>query len=271
MSNYVLSRVGSVKIGAVGAAEGACTDIGSVREVEFAWSQDVEKATSSALNDATVEVAYSASEGTLSIIAEEITANNLALAMGATVNGSAVEFDGGGGTPTYKTVYVRGYQLDGSPGYLHIKKCAIKPEGGLKLGKEQQLLTMEFVVMADPTASNGKMAKFGPLTIDTTPPTISSTTPASNATAVAVSSTFVWTFSEAVRADDVTNAAFYVFKDTDGSAVAGTVSVSSNVVTFTPASNLTAATAYRAVAAKGVRDVAGNALVATDVRKFTTA
>ncbi|MNG39919.1 hypothetical protein D3C84_1282660 [compost metagenome] len=60
----------------------------------------------------------------------------------------------------------------------------------------------------------------------------------------------------------------------DGSGVvAGTLALSTDgkVVTFTPAANLTAATAYMLIAGVGIKDLAGNALAATSVTKFTTA
>ncbi len=108
---------------------------------------------------------------------------------------------------------------------------------------------------------------------DTTPPTLSSTTPTTNATGVAVGSTYQWAFSEAIQPGCVTNANFFLAKDADGAAVAGTLSLSGDkqTVTFTPTANLSAATAYRAICTVGVRDLAGNALAANQVRKFTTA
>jgi len=108
-------------------------------------------------------------------------------------------------------------------------------------------------------------------TADTTPPTVT-VVPANNATNVAVGSAVNWTFSEAILASLVTDSNFFVVKDSDGSAVAGTLSINTarTVVTFTPGANLSAATAYRAICTKDVCDLAGNRLAANSVTKFTT-
>lgn len=108
---------------------------------------------------------------------------------------------------------------------------------------------------------------------DVTAPTISSTTPAANASAVAVTSSVVWNFSEALALSTVNTGNFLLVKDTDGAAVTGTLAINAarTQVTFTPAANLTAATAYRAIVTTGVTDLAGNKLASSDVRKFTTA
>ncbi|MHB8171212.1 MAG: major tail protein [Thermincolia bacterium] len=110
-------------------------------------------------------------------------------------------------------------------------------------------------------------------TLDTTPPTISTTSPANNATGVAVSVTVQWTFSEEIQPGTVAADNFFVFRDSDGVLVAGTLvyDAVTRRVTFTPSANLAALTAYRAVATAGVRDMTGNAMVANSVTKFTTA
>jgi len=109
-------------------------------------------------------------------------------------------------------------------------------------------------------------------TIDTTPPTVT-VVPANNATNVAVGASVNWTFSEAILSSLVTDSNFFLIKDSDGSAVAGTLSINTarTVVTFTPGANLSAATAYRAICTKDICDLAGNRLAANSVTKFTTA
>lgn len=104
-------------------------------------------------------------------------------------------------------------------------------------------------------------------------PTISSVAPANSATAVAVGSSVVWTFSEAMALSTLTTEHFSLFADVSGTAVAGTLSVNAGrtQVTFTPNAVLTAATAYRAMVTTGVKDLAGNALAAASITKFTTA
>lgn len=108
---------------------------------------------------------------------------------------------------------------------------------------------------------------------DTTLPNISSSVPAAGASGVAANSTIVWNFSEPLMLSTINNTTFIVIKDTDGSAVPGalTVNAARTQVTFTPESNLSATTAYRTIVTKGVRDLFGNYLASSDVRKFTTA
>ena len=113
----------------------------------------------------------------------------------------------------------------------------------------------------------------GDITVDIVAPTIASTLPATAATAVAVTATFAWTFSEPILATTVIAGNFFVFADIAGTLVAGTLNqnVAGTVITFTPTVNLTALTAYRAVATGDISDLSNNKLIATDVRKFTCA
>ena len=110
---------------------------------------------------------------------------------------------------------------------------------------------------------------------DTTAPTVSSTSPANAATGVTASTTVVWTFSEDLRVSSVSTSSVAVIKDSDGTAVAGTVALVNNgastTVTFTPGANLASGQAYTAVLTTQVRDLAGNPLAATSHVHFTIA
>lgn len=110
------------------------------------------------------------------------------------------------------------------------------------------------------------------MNVDTTPPTVT-TTPADAATNVPDNSAVTWTFDEAIMADTVTSANFFVLKSSDGSAVDGALSLSADktTVTFTPSAAFAAATAYIAMATTNVTDLAGNALAQNSVTNFTTA
>lgn len=273
----VLSRVDTIKFGAVGALESACTDIGSVPEAELTIEMDENVATDAADLDAVVAVAYSGVKGTLKFTAQDITKANVALAMGGTVSTNDVYITPGNmAVPTYYTVYVRGAYLDGTAALWHIVKCYFKPGAGLKLGKDQQTLEMTGTLMSNP-ASVGtlgySMVAIKPIAADTTPPTIASVVPLDAATAVAKAATTVvaWTFSEAIRTEDVTAGRFFVHDDT-GATKAGTLSIGTNdtVVTFTPSAAWAATTKFHAVVVAGVRDTAGNALAANYITDFTT-
>jgi hypothetical protein len=103
---------------------------------------------------------------------------------------------------------------------------------------------------------------------DTTPPAVSSTNPANAATGVAVNAAVTATFTEALNASTVTSASFTL---TGGGAVAGTVTYSGTKATFTSSAGLLYDWPYTATITTGVKDLAGNAMVAPYPWSFTTA
>ncbi|PIO89094.1 MAG: hypothetical protein COS82_07320 [Zetaproteobacteria bacterium CG06_land_8_20_14_3_00_59_53] len=107
-------------------------------------------------------------------------------------------------------------------------------------------------------------------TADTTAPTVLSTNPANAATAVVLGSTVSANFSEALAPATV-NATTFTLKQ-GATSVAGTVSYSNKVATFTPAANLTASKVYTATLTTGITDLVApaNALAANVVWSFTT-
>lgn len=108
---------------------------------------------------------------------------------------------------------------------------------------------------------------------DLVAPTITSVLPATNAMAVAISASVVWAFDEALALSTVTRGNFIVLADVAGTNVAGALAINAarTQVTFTPTTNLAAATAYRAIVSTDVTDLAGNALANAYISKFTTA
>jgi hypothetical protein len=112
-------------------------------------------------------------------------------------------------------------------------------------------------------------------TVDTTPPTITARTPASGATAVSPSTSITVAFSEAMSVATITTSTV-VLRNPANSVVTATVSYNSNtnVATLAPAATLSEATTYTATVvggSSGVKDVAGNPLIADAVWSFTTA
>lgn len=97
--------------------------------------------------------------------------------------------------------------------------------------------------------------------------------PADGASGVAVGSNLTWTFSNSIQVSDVTPANFLLLDASDGSEIAGVLSIDTahKVVTFNPSENLTGSTAYLMVSTKGVRDIYGQSLAANSVGNFTTA
>jgi Big-like domain-containing protein/calcineurin-like phosphoesterase family protein/fibronectin type III domain protein len=112
-------------------------------------------------------------------------------------------------------------------------------------------------------------------TVDIVTPTVSSTVPTTNATNVPPITTVVANFSEAINPATITTSTFTVKKKQGGSPVSATVTYdpTTNKATLQPTSNLAAQTAYTATitgGASGVKDLAGNSLVANFSWNFTT-
>ena len=110
---------------------------------------------------------------------------------------------------------------------------------------------------------------------DTTPPTITGTSPAAGATGVATTVNPTATFSEAVDPTTISTSTFSLVKNGTTTALAATVAYTSasHVATLSPTAALVAGTAYTATvkgSTGGVKDVAGNLLVASLSWSFTT-
>jgi hypothetical protein len=102
-------------------------------------------------------------------------------------------------------------------------------------------------------------------------PAVTSETPASGATSVAISTTVTATFNEAVQSSTV-NTTNFVLKDSNGKAVAATVSYSSstNTATLTPTAPLAYSMTYSATVS-GILDTAGDPMASPFTWSFTTA
>jgi hypothetical protein len=103
---------------------------------------------------------------------------------------------------------------------------------------------------------------------DTVVPVVSSSSPADVATDVALNGSLSVNFSEALDPATVNTTTFTL--SAGATPVAGKVSYSSNVATFTPTGNLTASTVYTATLTTAITDLAGNPLGANIVWNFTT-
>lgn len=239
-------------------------------------------------------VANSVGEIEVSLKVADLTPVERATLLGHTRAGGVTLFKGNDSSPDV-AIGFRTLLSDGTYGYawLHKGKFAETQETfatkGDKIVFQVPTLTGKFTLLEyngeyrrttrtdDPdyvAATGTNWFTNGPLGVaDITPPTITSVVPANNATAVAVSSTVVWTFSEAMLSSEVINDHFFVLADVGGTAVAGTLSLNAakTIVTFTPTSNLAALTVYKAIVTTGAKDLAGNKLAAPNVTKFTTA
>lgn len=100
-------------------------------------------------------------------------------------------------------------------------------------------------------------------------PFVSSSSPAGGATGVAVTSAVTATFDMPMNAATLTTSTFTL--SSSGGAVAGTVSYSNSVATFTPSAALAYNTLYTAIITTGAESSAGGFLSANYTWSFTTA
>ncbi|MNG96004.1 hypothetical protein D3C79_550550 [compost metagenome] len=113
---------------------------------------------------------------------------------------------------------------------------------------------------------------YGTGAVDNIAPSVA-VVPAAAATAVAVTASVVWTFDKEILNSTATVDNFSLIKASDGSPVAGTLTISASkkIVTFKPTANLSAATQYTSIVTSNVKGVNGIKLVAAKVAGFTTA
>jgi hypothetical protein len=124
---------------------------------------------------------------------------------------------------------------------------------------------------ANPMAADYSL-KWTTAAADTTAPLVALRSPLAGATNVPMNSAVNATFNEAMDPLTINNANF-TLADNLGGAVAGTVNFNAlnKIATFTPSASLVAGITYTATVTNGVADLAGNAMLLSDVWTFTTA
>jgi hypothetical protein len=100
-------------------------------------------------------------------------------------------------------------------------------------------------------------------------PTVVSTIPANGATNVAINTTMSATFNEAMSPGTIGSTSFTV-TGPGGAAVAGAVTYTGTVATFTPAAPLAYSSIYTATITTGAKDLGGASLLNNYVWSFTT-
>jgi hypothetical protein len=265
-----------VLVGAYGAAQGACTSIGStdggVMLTVGNEYHDVEVDQSKVpidtkLDKRTAQLTWDMAESTL---------NNLALAMAlptSAVSGSVVSV--GLQEPEEKTIYIIGPAPDSKKRTIHVFKAKVTGSPEMAYRKDEKVVVpLEITAIPDFAQADGsELMTITDAAEDTTPPTVSSSDPADGSTNHPVADSIVWTMSEELDSGSVNSDNVYLIKATDGTVVAGTVSytATSKLITFNPTADLTAGTAYIAILTTSVRDLAYNQLAAASVINFTTA
>lgn len=119
--------------------------------------------------------------------------------------------------------------------------------------------------------NDGSTTPQPPVTTDTIPPAVTSVFPANGGETPDLATRILATFSEPIDASTVTAASFRATLATGGATVAGSVAVSGNTATFTPAAALLPGTQYALRITTAVRDLAGNSLAADFPWMFSTA
>ena len=99
-------------------------------------------------------------------------------------------------------------------------------------------------------------------------PTVASIVPADKASGIAVNSKISATFSVDMDSSSITNANFTIHHGT--SIIAGIVTYTSKIATFTPTANLEPSTIYTATISAGVKDKAGKSMATAYITTFTT-
>lgn len=106
---------------------------------------------------------------------------------------------------------------------------------------------------------------------DLIPPIIIASTPANNATGIARNVAPTVTFSEPMQNATLNASTFTLAATSGGGNVAGSITVSGNTATFTPAAVLAGSTQYTVTVTTGAKDAAGNAILINATWRFTTA
>ncbi len=108
--------------------------------------------------------------------------------------------------------------------------------------------------------------------VDNNPPAVTAVTPADGATNVPLTTTVQVLFSEAMLAGSISTSSLTLTRSSDGAPVTATVALdaATNRATLTPGAPLALGTAYTVRVTTDARDVAGNALTAAFVSRFTT-
>jgi hypothetical protein len=104
---------------------------------------------------------------------------------------------------------------------------------------------------------------------DTTPPTVGATSPSNYKTAVPIATVIQATFSETMDPASL-NAATFTVTDGANAPIAGAVTCSGKVATFTPSAPLANSTTYAATVTTGAKDMSGNTMASPYSWMLTT-
>jgi hypothetical protein len=269
------------KIGDEGAEEAACTDVGytdaglTVTNSKSYIKRRVDQvagAVKANLDEINKQLKVTFAEASLDNIRLALGLPSGALAAGVLSVGA--NEGAPGDEPVYYCLYFKGPGPTGGTRHVWVPKCYIDGDVPIVMSKSNGNIELTFELIQDVTqAANEQWYKVTDATGDTTAPTVTETSPTDPEAAFAVDANVAITFSERIQAGYINDTYFKMIKVSDGTAVAGALSVNAagTIVTFNPTENLSAGAAYLFVVSKGIRDMQGNALAADTIINITTA
>jgi hypothetical protein len=278
-ANLVVGAPSTVMIGAYGAVEGDCVDLGAT-EGGLKWTFTPEyyfKKADQWLGE--VDAVKIGEKCTVEVVLAEMSLANLAYVLGypTTAVATTTLNVGGNATVTNRTVFINFNAITSGSAKMTIYKCV--PVGAvemsmLKSDKSAVKLTLEILQDTSKDA-NKQLFDIVYSSTDTTAPTVAMTSPIEDGTVVAGALTaLTLTFTEATNAIDEGT---LIYGNSDGCTimvvdveapaatvlVAGTISyaAATKVLTFTPTAVWAASGEnYQIIITTGVRDTAGNHL-----------
>lgn len=282
----IIVGLNNVKVGAYGAAEGSCIDLGAT---EGGFTPDIPREYFEKTCDQVVGILglYKTKEKcSIKFVLAECTLENLARAMGypdAAVSNGVLSF-GGGDDTEYKTLFINVPGPNGGTRQYHFWKVVFISGATHSYKKgDKTMIECEVSVMQDTTQTTDQ--QLGTITdtgADTTAPTIIMTTPAPAGTVTKLTTNpIVLTITEANPMNENT----IVYGDNDGATiqvlnlttpgsevlVAGSISYNSvaKTITFTPTVAWDDSDILLVVVSTGLADSAGNHLASTYLGHLT--
>ena len=278
---------GTVKIGAYGAAEGDCVDVGATEGgVEISVPQEFyEKRCDQEIG--VLDLIKTSEKCTVKVALAEATQTLLARAMNynpTTAISSSVLSFGGSSATNYLTLFLNVKGPTGGTRQYHFWKAVCVSSATHKYVRgDKTVIECEFSVIQDTTkTTDQQLGTETDSSSDTTAPTIAMTTPADGGTVVKdAKGTVLLTITET----NLMNENTIVYGDSDGGTiqilnvttntavtlVAGTIVYDSTAktITFTPTSNWTASDKLMVMVSTGLMDAAGNHLASTFIGHFS--
>lgn len=193
MAYEVISPVTAVKVGAYGAAEGACTSLGGIDEFSYQYKEAVDHAVDPSHGNARVSGYGDSPTFDWKAKGASVTLANLALQLRGTVAGNDLTIPGVGGAITSHAIFVTGYVADGRLKTLQLPAGFVEPGADNLQGVKQFYPELSGGAYYDTAA--GYTAKLADVTADTVPPTFVSSVPS---TAGSRSTDIDLVFSEAL-------------------------------------------------------------------------